>query len=212
MERRNNMSEIAERYNRIYTEHEVSFGKGKPESTVSKIPTYIASGKVLELGAGEGRNTLFLAEHGFDVTATDISSVGLEKLRKRAEAIGLHIQTVREDICSVCMEEFIDVLVCTYVLQDVPRLEALDIIKKMQEQTNGGGIHTISAFTKESDFYRNKPQTNTLFLEKEELKNLYSGWDILHYEEIPTEALAKKADGTPMINTTAKILARKKEA
>lgn len=44
---------------------------------------------VLELGAGHGRDALFLARSGFAVRATDFSPTGLTQLRESAEAQGL---------------------------------------------------------------------------------------------------------------------------
>jgi 2-polyprenyl-3-methyl-5-hydroxy-6-metoxy-1,4-benzoquinol methylase len=46
-------------------------------------------GSVLDVGAGEGRHAVWLAELGWDVTALDFSGVGLEKGRRRAEERGL---------------------------------------------------------------------------------------------------------------------------
>jgi SAM-dependent methyltransferase len=43
-------------------------------------------GRALDLGAGEGRTTLWLAERGWDVTAVDFSDVALERGRQRVEA------------------------------------------------------------------------------------------------------------------------------
>ena len=40
---------------------------------------------VLDIGCGRGRHSLFLAEMGFDVTATDMSSEGIEQLEKEAK-------------------------------------------------------------------------------------------------------------------------------
>lgn len=40
---------------------------------------------VLDIGCGRGRHSLFLAEMGFDVTATDISPEGIEQLQKEAK-------------------------------------------------------------------------------------------------------------------------------
>lgn len=40
---------------------------------------------VLDIGCGRGRHALFLAEMGFDVTATDISPEGIEQLKKEAK-------------------------------------------------------------------------------------------------------------------------------
>ena len=69
-------------YDRLYTGRETTFGGGRPEKLVENILQYRSAGSVLEVGAGEGRNALFLAAHGFQVQAIDTSSVGLEKLRK----------------------------------------------------------------------------------------------------------------------------------
>jgi ubiquinone/menaquinone biosynthesis C-methylase UbiE len=45
-------------------------------------------GRALDLGAGEGRTTLWLAERGWQVTAVDFSDVALERGRQRVEAAG----------------------------------------------------------------------------------------------------------------------------
>ena len=70
------------RYDKIYRSGDDVYGKGRPENFVSKIPELISSGSVLEIGAGEGRNALYLAEHGLDVTAQDLSEVAIEKIQK----------------------------------------------------------------------------------------------------------------------------------
>ena len=46
-------------------------------------------GRALDLGAGEGRTTLWLAERGWAVTAVDFSDVALDRGRQRLEALGL---------------------------------------------------------------------------------------------------------------------------
>ena len=46
-------------------------------------------GRALDLGAGEGRTALWLAEHGWTVTAVDFSDVALDRGRQRAEALGV---------------------------------------------------------------------------------------------------------------------------
>ncbi|HEX2118498.1 MAG TPA: class I SAM-dependent methyltransferase [Acidimicrobiales bacterium] len=46
-------------------------------------------GRALDLGAGEGRTTLWLAERGWHVTAVDFSDVALDRGRRRVEAAGV---------------------------------------------------------------------------------------------------------------------------
>jgi SAM-dependent methyltransferase len=48
----------------------------------------MAPGRALDLGAGEGRTTVWLAERGWRVTAVDFSDVALDRGRQRAEAAG----------------------------------------------------------------------------------------------------------------------------
>ena len=47
------------------------------------------AGRALDLGAGEGRTTLWLAERGWNVTAVDFSDVAIDRGRQRVEAVGL---------------------------------------------------------------------------------------------------------------------------
>ena len=54
-------------------------------------------GRALDLAAGEGRNALWLAERGWQVTAVDFSQVGLDKGRALAEQHGLDLDWVCAD-------------------------------------------------------------------------------------------------------------------
>lgn len=57
-------------------------------------------GRALDLGAGEGRTALWLANRGWKVTAVDFSEVAIERGRQRAEAAGVAdaIEWVEEDL------------------------------------------------------------------------------------------------------------------
>jgi len=55
-------------------------------------------GRVLCLAEGEGRNAVFLAEHGFAVTAVDQSVVGLAKAERLAAQRGVQIETIVADL------------------------------------------------------------------------------------------------------------------
>jgi len=52
-------------------------------------------GKALDVGAGEGRNAVWLAQQGWDVTGIDISRVGLAVAEANAEKAGTRIKTVK---------------------------------------------------------------------------------------------------------------------
>jgi 2-polyprenyl-3-methyl-5-hydroxy-6-metoxy-1,4-benzoquinol methylase len=52
-------------------------------------------GKALDVGAGQGRNAVWLAQQGWDVTAIDISGVGLAVAEANAREAGTSIKTVK---------------------------------------------------------------------------------------------------------------------
>jgi SAM-dependent methyltransferase len=55
-------------------------------------------GRALDLGTGEGRNAIWLAERGWQVTAVDFAAVGLAKAAKLAEARGASVTWVEADL------------------------------------------------------------------------------------------------------------------
>lgn len=51
----------------------------------------LAPGRVLDMACGEGRNAVWLAGQGWDVTGIDFSPVGIEKARRLAEACEVEV-------------------------------------------------------------------------------------------------------------------------
>ncbi|MEU4066283.1 class I SAM-dependent methyltransferase [Streptomyces wedmorensis] len=84
--------ELAEEQQRhwqdTYTAHPGMYGDEPSTAAVHAAQVFRAGGArdVLELGAGHGRDALYFAREGFTVRATDFSAVGLEQLRKAADA------------------------------------------------------------------------------------------------------------------------------
>lgn len=70
---------------------------------------------VIELGAGEGRNAVWLATQGFDVTVADYSHVGLMKARKLAEAHGVSIETEHADVTTWVTDQTYDAVIVTFL-------------------------------------------------------------------------------------------------
>ena len=71
---------------------------GTPNQFVAEELSGLAPGQALDLAAGEGRNALWLADRGWQVTAVDFSRVGLDKGRALAEKHGLDIRWVCADV------------------------------------------------------------------------------------------------------------------
>ncbi len=58
----------------------------------------IGAHRLLELGAGQGRDTFHFARRGLDVTALDFSSAGLKEIDERADEIGAVVTTTSHDL------------------------------------------------------------------------------------------------------------------
>jgi hypothetical protein len=75
-----------------------------PNDFLAANASRIPHGRVLSLADGEGRNGVFLATLGFDVTSLDSSPVGLAKAQRLAAARGVRITTVVADLADYVME------------------------------------------------------------------------------------------------------------
>ena len=69
-----------------------------PNDFLVSIANEIPHGRVLCLAEGEGRNAVYLAEQGYEVTAVDSSSVGLVKAQELAAQHKVTIKTERADL------------------------------------------------------------------------------------------------------------------
>ena len=55
-------------------------------------------GRAIDLGCGEGDNAIFLAQHGFQVTAVDFSPAAIDKARVKARKAGADVEFLIDDL------------------------------------------------------------------------------------------------------------------
>ena len=87
----------AEGWDRRYAESESVFTP-EPDPFLVELASPLAPGRAVDLAAGEGRNSVWLAQRGWQVTAVDFSRVGLEKARRRAAESGVDIDVVHANL------------------------------------------------------------------------------------------------------------------
>ncbi len=80
-----------------YASDDYRFGT-RPNRFLVDCVAGLTPAKALALGEGEGRNAVFLAGLGFDVTAVDQSAVGLAKARRLAQMNGVRLHTITADL------------------------------------------------------------------------------------------------------------------
>jgi SAM-dependent methyltransferase len=86
-----------------------------PNRTVANEVEGLTAGNALDLGAGEGRNALWLAEQGWTLTAVDFSAVGLAKAERLARQRGLALTTVIADVTRYHPEHTYDLVLIAYL-------------------------------------------------------------------------------------------------
>jgi SAM-dependent methyltransferase len=84
-------------WNERYSQQGMFYG-AKPNDFVAEQAHRIPKGRVLDLGAGEGRNGVWLAEQGHSVLCVDGSDVGLAKARALAKERGISVDTEVADL------------------------------------------------------------------------------------------------------------------
>lgn len=84
-------------FNNIYSSSNPGFNT-KPNALLMSIVEGRTPGRALDVGMGQGRNSVFLAMRGWDVTGFDISEHGLAVARKSAEVAGVKLTAVLDSI------------------------------------------------------------------------------------------------------------------
>jgi len=164
------------RWNKKYDTDTYLFGREAIpflQEHVDRLP----KGAVLDLAMGEGRNGVFLATKGFDVTGVDISKEGLKKAKALAAQRGVTLTTIVADLeeYTITPNTF-DVIICTYYLQR-------NLFPKIAAALKPGGMALVETYTMDHRQYR--PRFNTDYLlEPNELMTMLPGLRVLRYQEV----------------------------
>lgn len=128
-----------------YAADEYVYGT-RPNDFLASVVDRLPMGRVLCLAEGEGRNAVFLAEQGFEVTAVDSSAVGLAKACKLAGQRGVHIETVVADLTHYeIVPECWDVLVAIFCHLPPPLRRAVHA--QAVAGLRPGGAFVLEAYT-----------------------------------------------------------------
>ena len=155
-----------------------------PNAFIAAEAQHLPEGaSVLDLGAGEGRNAVFLAQQGFQVTALDYAEAGLEKARTLAEERGVSIETLNADLGSWTPDRQWEVIVCTFVHLRLG--ERVRLFTAIQAALRPGGILVAEWFRPEqrTDGYTSGgPPTLDLLIKPRELRQHFIWGDIIRCE------------------------------
>ncbi|RTL52116.1 MAG: class I SAM-dependent methyltransferase [Rhodocyclaceae bacterium] len=130
-----------------YSTEDYAYGK-LPNDFLKENLLALPRGRILSIAEGEGRNAVFLARHGYAVTAMDGSSVGLGKARQLAAEHGVSIETVCADL-----EDFDfgvnqwEGIVCIFC--PLPAALRQTVFQRVTAALKPGGVFLIEAYRPE---------------------------------------------------------------
>lgn len=169
----------------------------------------------IDIGAGEGRNSFYLERLGFSVNAIEPSIVGAKKIQDKVIENNLKITVYNTDILN-CLNKLEDIgfVVALTSLEHMEYGYMLETVNGIKSILNTGGYVYIMVFTEEDPGfkkeYNNASECSTYikhYFKKDELKMLFSEFEILHYSEYIKE---DTDHGPRHFHGKAKLFARKK--
>lgn len=98
----------------------------------------LAPGRALDIGCGEGADALWLAEHGWTVTGTDISAVAIERARAEAERRGLDVRWTIGDFPADCPDGDYELVALHYPALPITTLDT--VVAALTDAVTPGGV------------------------------------------------------------------------
>jgi SAM-dependent methyltransferase len=181
-----------DRWNRKYLASDESATQAAPDEFLVRafsqhvLPVFPRGGSALDLAGGAGRNAVWLAKQGWEVTLMDISDVGIERARQRATLLASLIHFVVDDLTHFKASQIrFDLVIVFFFLE---RNIFAEIIKSLRP----GGLLIYKTRTSEN-FEAGKRTMNPEYLLKaDELPRLVEGLTVLHHrEDCEGEAVAE---------------------
>jgi tellurite methyltransferase len=167
------MTDAREHWNRRYRDGWPQEPSAFLDSVADLLPV---SGRALDVGGGNGRNAMWLAQRGLDTTVVDVSDEALAIAKHAAEVGGVSLTLVHTDLRSGDLPDGPwDLILCAHYLQR-------ELFPAMIEALAPGGT-LVCAIATVRNMERHPRPPRPHVLDEGELRELADGLDILAYEE-----------------------------
>lgn len=168
-------------WNTHYGENEYAYGT-EPNDFL-KEQRFPSNGKILCLAEGEGRNSIYLAKQGYDVTGVDFSVAGIEKINRLAAENKVHVHTICADLANYQLEENAwdgIVLIFAHLPESVRKAVHSQVYKALKP----GGKLVLEAYRLEQlEYQTGGPKSLDLLYSKELLTTDFNMFHQLFVEE-----------------------------
>jgi len=188
----------------VRTPHRYIWGTEPSELARDVVWLPPARTRVLELGSGEGRDSVFLAARGFDVTGVELSRAGIDKAERLARAHKVGVRWVHGDMARGHFGGSFHLVVSCGAIHYVPRHARVRLFRRLKSVTFPGGYHAHIVFTAES-VYIEKGELIDYF-GSGELRGAYHDWRVIDHEH---GMISCAADGLLHQHSVERLIAQR---
>lgn len=144
--------------------------------------------RILCVADGEGRNSVWLAEQGHDVTAFDYSDVGIKKARALAKAKSVEVDIRHGDAYTWDWDaETYDAVVAIFIQFVDPERRA-SVLRAMTRAIRPGGLLLLHGYApRQVDYGTGGPPLRSHMYELPMLDEIFAGMDVLHEADYDAE-------------------------
>ncbi|MCG9890033.1 MAG: class I SAM-dependent methyltransferase [Thermosynechococcaceae cyanobacterium MS004] len=166
-------------WNERYSQPGYAFGK-HPNDFLVEVIDQIPKGRVLCLAEGEGRNAVYLAQRGCQVTAVDASAVGLAKAQNLALERSVTIETIAADLAKFQIQPNAWDAVISIFCHLPPPLRA-QVHRQVVAGLRPGGVFVLEAYTpRQLEFKTGGPPSVELMMDLATLQKELEGLKFSH--------------------------------
>lgn len=189
-----------------YAEPGFAYGSG-PNDFIAAVADRIPDGPVLCLAGGEGRNAVFLAERGHDVTVVEQSGIGLAKAERLAMERGVQIRTITCNLrrYTVARQAWAGIVL---VFAHLPPSLRKQVHAGVVEGLRPGGVLLLEAYTREQLTHgTGGPPVETLLFGLDDLRQELDGLVLEHAVEVVRDVVEGRYHTGP--GAVVQVVARK---
>ncbi len=174
-------------WNERYKEESYAYGSHPNDFIKEHLSIFGTGSRILSLAEGEGRNAVFLAQKGHNVTGVDFSEEGRKKALKLASQNNVNIGY---DICDLTSYDFKknkwDAIISIFCHLTETHRNAIH--QTIKHALKPGGIFILEAYNKEQLKYETGgPKDEKHLVACDELKAMFNNFEILLAEELERE-------------------------
>lgn len=203
------MSDIRTNYEKWYEGDSYYWGT-EPASfcdELAKLCPPDKTKKVLDIGCGEGKDAVYMARLGYDVTAFDLTQNGIRKTLKLAETQGVRLKAFVDDINSFKLDEKFDIIYSTGTIQYLFDENKTGFFEKVRRLTKKSGLAFFNVFV-EKPFLDLPPDWDKeeKMWKSGELFSYLADWKFRHIDEVIFEDFS---NGVPHYHCMDTIICEK---